>query len=115
MIIAKIYKDKNGFIKRYTIKGHAGYADYGKDIVCSAISVLAQTTLLSLVEVCGLDENTIKYSIDEKSGHIDVELPNDIENSKFEKTQILLESLIVGINSVIESYPEHVTLENGEV
>lgn len=115
MIIAKIYKDKMSYIRRYSIKGHAGYADYGKDIVCAAMSILAQTTLLSLVEVCGLDENTIKYSIDEKSGFIDVELPKDIEISILEKTQILLESLIVGINSIVESYPEYVTLENGEV
>ena len=97
------------------VTGHANYDDYGKDIVCAAMSILAQTTLLSLVEVCGLDENTIKYSIDEKSGFIDVELPKDIEISILEKTQILLESLIVGINSIVESYPEYVTLENGEV
>ena len=27
---------------RMTIKGHAGYGAYGKDIVCSAVSVLTQ-------------------------------------------------------------------------
>lgn len=115
MIVAKIYRDKNNYIKKYTIEGHADYDTYGKDIVCAAISVLSQTTLLSLVEVCGLEENTIKYSIDEKTGFLDVELPNNIEKIKLDKTQILLESLVVGINSVIESYPEYVALKNGEV
>lgn len=115
MIVAKIYRDKDNYIKKYTIEGHANYDDYGRDIVCAAISVLSQTTLLSLVEVCGVDENTIRYSIDEEIGFIDVELPKSIEKFKLDKTQILLESLVVGINSVIESYPEYVALKNGEV
>ncbi|MBU5311219.1 ribosomal-processing cysteine protease Prp [Tissierella carlieri] len=115
MIIAKIYRDKNNYIKKYTIEGHADYDLYGKDIVCAAISVLSQTTLLSLVEVCEIEENTIKYSIDEKTGFLDVELPKNIEKLKLDKAQVLLESLVVGINSVIESYPEYVALKNGEV
>lgn len=115
MIIARILKDKNNYIKRYTIEGHANYDDYGKDIVCAAISVLAQTTLISLVEVCGLEKKTIKYSIDDEFGFLDVNLPRNIEISILEKTQIVLKTLVVGINSVIESYPEYVTLEYGEV
>ena len=39
----------------------------------------------------------------------------NIEKLKLDKAQILLESLVVGINSVIESYPEYVALKNGEV
>lgn len=115
MIIAKIYKDNNNYIKKYTIKGHAEYDEHGKDIICAAISVLSQTALLSLVEVCGLKEESIKYSIDEKTGFLDVNLPKNIEISILEKTQIVLNSLVVGINSVIESYPEYVTLEYREV
>ncbi|WMM23544.1 ribosomal-processing cysteine protease Prp [Tissierella sp. MB52-C2] len=114
MIVAKIFRDEKNKIKKYTIEGHANYDSYGKDIVCAAMSVLSQTTLLSLVKVCGIDEKTIKYSIDD-IGFLSVELPNNIEDDKLEKTQILLESLVVGIKSIIESYPEYVTLKNGEV
>lgn len=115
MIIAKIYKDGNGNIRRYTIKGHADYDQYGKDIICAAISVLSQTALLALVKVCGLKEEEIDYRIDEKSGFLDVILPKNIKPSILEKTQIVLNSLIVGINSVIESYPEYIKLEYGGV
>src|SRR5690554_4674944 len=111
MIKAEIYKDNKGHIKRYIISGHAGYDVYGKDIVCAAVSVLAQTTLLSLVKVCGLEENTIRYSIDEESGFLDVELPREIDTRVLGKTQVLLESFLVGINSIKESYPEHITLK----
>lgn len=115
MIIAEIYRDKNNFILGYRVKGHANYDTYGKDIVCAAMSVLSQTTLLSLVEVCDIAEKSIKYSINEKTGFLDVKLSKDIDSIKLDKAQILFKSLIVGINSIIESYPEYVSLKNGEV
>ncbi|MFA5576529.1 MAG: ribosomal-processing cysteine protease Prp [Tissierellaceae bacterium] len=115
MINVRFYKDKKDNIKKFTIRGHANYASHGNDIVCAAVSALAQTTLLSLVKVCGVEEDRINYTIEEKTGFLDVELPRDLDSSSLEKTQILLESLKIGINSIIEIYPEYVKLENGEV
>lgn len=112
MIIAKIYKDKNNYIRRYSISGHSNYAEHGSDIVCAAVSALAQTTLISLVEVCGLEEKSIDYKIDDQLGLLDVSLPKDIEASKLEKSQILLKSLVVGMYSIIESYPDYINLEH---
>lgn len=113
MINAKIYKDKNGYIKRYKILGHSDYAEYGSDIVCAGVSALAQTTLISLVEVCKIEESKIKYRIEEDTGLLDVSLAGDIEAVKLEKSQILLRSLVVGINSLIENYPNYIKLEYG--
>lgn len=113
MISVKFYRDNENFIKKYTVEGHANFDEYGKDIVCAAISVLAQTALLSLVKVCGLREDSIKYEIDEKRGFLSVELPIDMETSILENTQIVLESLLIGIESIVESYPEYVKLESG--
>jgi uncharacterized protein YsxB (DUF464 family) len=115
MLKIKIFKDKQGYIKRYTVEGHANYDAYGKDIVCAAISVLTQTALFSLVEVCGVEEDKIDYFIDDITGYLDVNLPVDIDFSLLDKTEIVLKSLEVGIKSVIESYPKYVTLEYGEV
>lgn len=111
MIIAKIYKDQDSYIRRYSISGHSNYAEYGKDIVCAAISVLAQTALLSLVEVCGLDEKEIKYSIDEETGFLDVILPDSIEEPRLESTQIVLKTLVLGIESIIRNYPGYINLK----
>ena len=38
-----------------------------------------------------------------------------IDNEKMVKAQIILESLIVGLESIIDSYPEYITLEYREV
>ena len=111
MIIAKIYRDNNNYIRRYSITGHSGYDEHGKDIVCSAISVLSQTALLSLVKVCGIEEKEIEYSIDEESGYLDVILSNNIEASRLEKTEIVLKTMVLGIESIIENYPGYINLK----
>ena len=39
---------KTGDYRGFTCEGHAGYADYGQDIVCASISVLVINTINSL-------------------------------------------------------------------
>lgn len=112
MITVRFFRDKDNYIKKYIVNGHAKYDEYGRDIVCAAVSVLAQTALMSLVDVCGLKEESIRYNIDEERGFLSVELPNDIEISKLKDTQTVLETLFIGIKSVAEGYPEYVKLEN---
>ncbi|MCF6465364.1 ribosomal-processing cysteine protease Prp [Clostridium sp. Cult2] len=115
MIKVTIFKDKKGYIGRYNISGHAGYDIKGKDIVCAAVSVLAQTTLVSLVEVCGVPEKEIDYTIDEENGIIDVTISKVIDDNLRMKTEIVLKTLEVGIKSILENYPEYVTLKYREV
>ena len=43
-----------------TLKGHAGYAEPGKDIVCAAVSALTQAFIASIEE---LTQDKIKYDI----------------------------------------------------
>jgi hypothetical protein len=116
VIKVKIFKDKkNGFIERYNISGHAGYDVKGQDIVCAAVSALAQTVLISLVEVCGINEEKIDYLIDEGKGLLSVKVPKTIDIDTRNRAEIVLRVLEVGIKSIIENYPEYVTLEYGEV
>ena len=49
MINVIVYKDVKGLIEGFSLKGHAGYAEYGSDIVCSAVSMLTINTLNSFL------------------------------------------------------------------
>ena len=115
MIEVKLYTNSEDYIEKYNVSGHAMYASKGEDIVCAAVSVLAQTTLMSLIEVCGIDEDEIKYSIDDEKGILDVNIPKTIDTDIRNKVQIVLKTLELGIKSIIESYPGYVTLEYREV
>jgi hypothetical protein len=44
--------------KEIIIKGHAGYDDYGKDIVCASVSSIVITTINAIIEI---DETAIDY------------------------------------------------------
>lgn len=80
--------------KGITVDGHAEYAEPGKDIVCAAVSVLAQNLIESIKD---LTRDSIEYRV--VSGHIDIEFKNLSEQGK-----LLVDSFFIGVNSVSESY-----------
>ena len=64
MIRVTVKKRENSYVSFHS-KGHAGYADSGKDIVCAAVSALIITTVNSL-EAFTEDE----IDLEEKSGEV---------------------------------------------
>ena len=44
MIKVIFYKDSDDCYTGFQVKGHAGFAAYGKDIICAGVSVLAINT-----------------------------------------------------------------------
>lgn len=68
MIIAEFEKSAGNFVG-FNISGHANYADYGKDIVCAAVSSALQMVTNGLTEILKLkckikeDENNIALNI----------------------------------------------------
>lgn len=84
------------------IQGHAGYAPHGQDIVCAAISTLTQVFVTS---IDGLTTDKIKAVI--SPGNAVVEYGNLTEQGK-----LLLDSFLLGINMICESYPTYVRIEN---
>ena len=49
MIKAQFFRS-NGFYTSFSISGHAGYADSGQDIVCSAVTSAVMTALNGITE-----------------------------------------------------------------
>ena len=83
-----------------TIKGHAHYAEPGKDIVCAGVSTLAQNLIASIV---GLTVDEIQYEM--QPGNIEIKY-----RSLSEAAQLLVDSFFVGINLIADEYPNHVKL-----
>lgn len=94
--MTRVYRDKNTII----IDGHANYAEYGKDIVCAAVSTLAQTLICSLEM---LTDAHIKTIITD--GYIKIVIEESSEG-----VQLLVDSFFIGIEGVADSYPEYVKL-----
>ena len=92
-----ILKTSEGFFKGFECNGHAGFADYGKDVVCSAISVLTINTINSIDQLTG---DQIAVSEDGSAGIISCHFINDIS----EKTDLLMQSFELGVNSIYKQY-----------
>jgi uncharacterized protein YsxB (DUF464 family) len=59
MIQATIFEN-HGDIIGFEIKGHAGYAAYGNDVVCAAVSSVAQTIEIGIIDVLELPATLVK-------------------------------------------------------
>ncbi|MBQ1994959.1 MAG: ribosomal-processing cysteine protease Prp [Clostridia bacterium] len=85
----------NRYSDRITLRGHANYAEIGKDIVCSAVSVLVQT-LVQSVETLTTDR--IEYNM--SPGKVDIKFWCLSDPSK-----VLIDAFFIGIKGVADSYP----------
>ncbi len=110
MTEVRIYKTKSGEYLKFTCDGHAGYADYGKDIVCAAISVLVINTVNSLEEITG---EPIQAEEDSTAGRISVTF---LRQPLKETSVVLMDSLILGLSQIEAQYgKQHCKLTFEEV
>lgn len=104
MIKVKLLKNGND-LSKIIINGHAMYDDFGKDIVCAAVS----STVITSVNAClSIDENSINY--EENDGlEIDV-ISGDIVTVK------IIENMISNLKELEKAYPKNVQIkeENNE-
>ncbi len=101
MITITLQHDPDGWIESFCASGHAGYAADGPDIICAAVSVLAQTAIGSLQELAGIDppqqlENgLIRFGLPQRAG---------LAASQIQTATILMQSLIIGCKQIQASY-----------
>ena len=97
MTTITITRSSDDNYKRIECKGHAGFDDYGKDIVCAAVSVLTINTINSLEE---LTDDDLVVTQDEKKGIITMKFDNKLSDSAV----LLLKSYELGINGIYKEY-----------
>lgn len=105
MIQANIYYQDSS-IRGYSVKGHAGYAESGEDIVCAAVSAITQTALLGLIEFL---ENEIQWKIDDQ-GYLECWLAQELEPAKQEKAQLILHTMELGLRNIQQGYEQYLTV-----
>ena len=107
MITATVLKNSNNYIS-FSCEGHAGYARKGSDIVCAAVSMLTINAANSINE---LTDTKIDIVIDEKSGFASWQFTDETD----EKVRLLMDSLVLGLQSIRDNYKKYLTLKIEEV
>lgn len=92
----------------FSLKGHADSGEYGYDIVCAAVSVLAINTVNSLEQLALATPQVV--SDDENGGYLQVSLDQD--EAKDPAVQLLLNSFELGIRSITDNYRDYIMIDN---
>ena len=104
---AIIVEKANGKILSVEASGHTGYAEYGEDIVCAALSAIIQTAALGITEVAKIAA-TIERN--DEDGYFRLTLPS-LGEEKRREADLILETALRGITDVSQSYPDFIKLE----
>lgn len=91
----------NGLIQEVKMIGHAGYDDYGKDIVCAAISSIVTTTINATLT---FGKDYITYTQDKDVFEIKVIKHNEITNNLFN-------NMINMLNELMDDYPDNIEIK----
>lgn len=86
------------------LRGHANYAEYGKDIVCAAVSSVITT---SVNDMLSINKDAVKYIDDTKYISITIIQDDDLINKLFNNLKELLKELS-------NDYPKNVKVESEE-
>ena len=100
MIKAKIIYQQTSYI--LDVNGHANYANYGNDIVCSAVTTAVFTTL-GLIEKL-LNNEQYNLIQDEGSIHLEVKEQNEM-------IDLIFQNLIDVLDNIERQYPKNLKLE----
>lgn len=101
----KVFKSE-GRLTGFAVSGHAGYDDYGHDIVCASVSSAVQLTVNGITEIQKLDatvtveDNLIKMMLSEKNA---------------QKGQEFLQALLLHLNLLAEDYEGTIQVNLSEV
>ncbi|BBF42343.1 Potential ribosomal protein [Lachnospiraceae bacterium KM106-2] len=98
MIKISIKKNANGAYRGFRVFGHAGFDDYGRDIVCASVSVLVINTINSIEH---FTKDSFDLVSDEDQGLIELNFKNNLIS---DKTTLLLDSLVLGLQGIEENY-----------
>lgn len=86
------------------VQGHAGYADYGHDIVCASIST-ACIMSANLIERLNLKTDIIDLQCEEGYFRLEVKTSNFVADT-------VIENLIATLDELQKQYPKYIKYEN---
>lgn len=103
MIKISVMRQDDEKVIGLSVKGHAEAGAYGQDIVCAAVSALAQSVILGLARHLHRD---IDYDV--KPGYLSVAL----KAAPDELTEAVFAVAILGFTEIEKSNPKNVRLLN---
>ena len=94
---------ENERITGFSVSGHSGYAEAGKDIVCAAISAVVTMAEATINDVCGAKA---KVRVKDADARITLTLPVSCDEE--ESVQAVLAGMMLTLCSMRDDYPDYI-------
>ncbi|WP_028783343.1 ribosomal-processing cysteine protease Prp [Thalassobacillus devorans] len=104
----KVLIDRNdNELTGFEISGHAESGPYGHDLVCAAVSAVSFGAVNAVMELCGVEP-----AIDQggEGGFLRVMLPDNLEAETKRKAQLLIEGMLVSLQTIEQDYNQYITI-----
>ena len=105
MIHAEFTKTE-GKLTAFSLRGHAGYDEYGKDIACASVTSAVQLTANAITEVL-----KVRADVKVLDNQIKLKLPDD----SLEQAQSFMEALLLHLNILSEDFEGAILVKVSEV
>lgn len=106
MIRVAIHRESGGRIREFQVKGHAEYDEPGKDIVCAGVSAVTVGTVNAIEALL-----QVQLKARMKHGLLKVDVPDLSDEAMIDKVQLLLESMVVMLQSIEQSYGAYIAIQ----
>ena len=90
-------------ITGFSVSGHSGYDEAGKDIVCAAVTAVVTMAEATINDVCGAKA---KVRVKDEDARITLTLPTSCDEE--ETVQAVLSGMMLTLISLKEDYPDYI-------
>lgn len=105
MIRITFFLQQGNKIKRFSVTGHANFSRHGEDIVCAAVSAIAQTAVIGLQNNFGES-----VEVEQQEGRLICVIP-ELKPEEEIVADAIIKTMFWGLRSIEEQYGEHIHLK----
>ena len=92
-----------------TIQGHANSGEYGRDLVCCAISTLGIATLNTLTDGIGL-RKWIRFEV--REGYLDIRLDTKhLSRQQMHDAQVVINGFVINAEMLAKQHPNYIEIQ----
>ncbi|MBB4825839.1 uncharacterized protein YsxB (DUF464 family) [Sporosarcina luteola] len=94
----------SGRISSFEMKGHADYAEHGKDLVCAGASAVSFGSINAVIALTGI---TPEIQQGAEGGYLKVDFP---VTEKDADIQLIVRAMIVSLQTIEQDYGNHIQI-----
>lgn len=110
MIRVQVRRDESNLIRSIEVTGHANFAEPGSDLVCAGVSAIIFGAY-NAIEVLAGQSLLLEMADKTEGGYFYVETYSDLSPEEMTRTQLLLEGMVVQLDTVAQSYGDYIQIE----